>query len=252
MTNELWTINRCGYINDLAMTRRIPSLTALSAFDAVARRLHFSHAADELAVTPGAVSRRVQSLEASLGIQLFERHSRSVVLTTLGRAYAAEVADILDRLELASDRVRIQSRAKPLSVCAYPTFALRWLIPRWRKFHDLHPNIDLQLTTSHATVDASRDGFDAVVRLSDGRTPDHTSIKLAPVEFFPVCGPSLKKALRKPMDLRNQVLIHCSSRPDDWPRWLRAAGIKRVSTQRWARVLNRSALDIKQPLRVSA
>jgi LysR family transcriptional regulator, glycine cleavage system transcriptional activator len=208
------------------MPRRIPSLTSLSAFEAAARRLHFSRAAEELAVTPGAVSRQIQSLEASLGVQLFDREKHVVALTALGRAFAVEVSDILDRLELASDRIRSRNRLGPLSICAYPAFALRWLIPRWRKFHDLHPSIDLQLTTSLTAVDAARDGFDAIVRFCDGKVPGHTSIFLAPLEVFPVCRPSFRKKLRQPSDLRSQILIHCAARPNDWPRWLSEAGLK--------------------------
>ena len=207
------------------MPRRIPSLTSLSAFEAAARRLHFSRAAEELAVTPGAVSRQIQSLEASLGVQLFDRQKHAVTLTALGRTYAAEVSDILDRLELASDRIRSRHRPGPLSICAYPAFALRWLIPRWRRFHDLHPSIDLQLMTSLTTVDAARDGFDAIVKFCDGKVPGHSSIFLAPLEIFPVCGPAFRKKLRQPLDLHNQTLIHCAARPNDWPRWLAEAGL---------------------------
>ncbi|MFH1346477.1 MAG: LysR substrate-binding domain-containing protein [Pseudomonadota bacterium] len=208
------------------MARRLPSLSSLSAFDAVARRLHFSQAADELAVTPGAVSRQIQSLEANLGVGLFDRQKRhAVALTPLGRTYAIEVAEILDRLELASDRIRSRNQPGPLSICAYPAFALRWLIPRWREFHDLHPSINLQLTTSMAAVDPARDGFDAVVRLCDGRIRGHTAIMLAPVDIFPVCNPKLGKKLGKPSDLGNQVLIHCTLRPNDWPRWLSRSGL---------------------------
>jgi LysR family glycine cleavage system transcriptional activator len=206
------------------MARRIPSLSALSAFDAAARLSSFSLAADELSVTPGAVSRQIQKLEANLGIQLFERTKRSIALTALGRGYAIEVATILNQLEIASDRFRSRSQFQPLSVCAYPAFALRWLIPRWRKFHERHPNIDLQLTTSLAPAEPVRDGFDAVVRLTNERFPATSSILLAPVDIFPVCRPDLRKKIRKTSDLRAQTLIHCHSRPNDWLHWLRKAG----------------------------
>ena len=206
------------------MSRRIPSLSALSAFDAAARLSSFSQAADELSVTPGAVSRQIQKLEANLGIQLFERHSRTIMLTPLGRGYAIEVASILNQLEIASDRFRSRHQSRPLSVCAYPAFALRWLIPRWRKFHEQHPNVDLQLTTSLAPVEPARDGFDAVVRLTNERLPGTSSIPLAPVDIFPVCRPDLRKKIRKVSDLRSQTLIHCASRPNDWQHWLRKAG----------------------------
>lgn len=208
------------------MVRRLPSLTALRAFDAAARKLHFSRAAEELAVTPGAISRQIQALESALGIQLFRRSGRTVALTERGRAFADEVADAFDRLALAADKVRDSGRSRPLSICAYPTFAMRWLMPRWRKFNDLHPGIDLQLTTSLAAVDAVADGYDAVIRIGDGRLPGHSAIALAPVDVFPVCAPRLRRKLRAPADLRDHVLIHSGSRPHDWPRWLHEAGIE--------------------------
>lgn len=205
---------------------RIPSITALRAFEAAARRLHFAQAAEELAVTPGAISRQIQSLEEELAVQLFERSSRAVVLTPIGHAYALEVAEILGRLERATNRVRTRASPKPLSICAYPTFAMRWLIPRWRKFHDLHPMIDLQLTTSLQAVDAMRDGFDTVVRFGDGRLQGHASIPLASVEFFPICSPAIRDDIREPADLRKHALLHAVGRPQDWPNWLDAAGVK--------------------------
>lgn len=208
------------------MVRRLPSLTALRAFDAAARKLHFSRAAEELAVTPGAISRQIQALEHALGVQLFHRTGRTVALTDHGRMFADDVAAAFDRLALAADKVRDRSRARPLSICAYPTFAMRWLMPRWRKFNDLHPGIDLQLTTSLAAVDALSGGYDAVVRIGDGRLPGHDAIALAPVEVFPVCAPQMRRKLRTPLALRDQVLIHSASRPHDWPRWLREVGVE--------------------------
>jgi len=205
--------------------RRLPSLQALRAFDAAARRLHFTHAAQELSVTPGAVSRQIQVLEAELGVRLFDRHPRNVALTDEGKAYAVEVAGALDRLELATNRIRVRPRMRPLSVCAYPTFALRWLIPRWRAFQQMHPAIDLQLTTSLAVVDAVRDGFDAVVRFSETVPTGEIGIELAPAEIFPVCSPALQGSLRKIEDLRRHALIESASRPRDWQRWFKAAGL---------------------------
>lgn len=205
--------------------RRLPSLQALRAFDAAARRLHFTHAAQELSVTPGAVSRQIQALETDLGTRLFERRHREVVLTAEGKAYAAEVASALDRLALATNRIRARPRVRPLSICAYPTFAMRWLIPRWRRFQELHPAIDLQLTTSLAAVDAVRDGFDAVVRFLENGSTGETGIPLVHVEIFPVCSPALLDHVRTVDDLRRHVLIESDSRPHDWQRWFDAVGL---------------------------
>jgi LysR family transcriptional regulator, glycine cleavage system transcriptional activator len=127
----------------------------------------------------------------------------------------------LDRIASATARVRGGARHGPLAICAYPTFAMRWLMPRWRQFHDRHPEIDVQLTTSLAPVDFNRDGFDAAVRMGEGGWPGLGAIKLAEVETFPVCSPRLFKG-RKP-DLARARLIHSAPRPQDWPRWLEAA-----------------------------
>lgn len=208
------------------MAPRLPSLNALRAFDAAARRLNFARAATDLAVTPGAISRQIQALEAAIGVPLFVRGNRNVELTARGRTYARLVHDAFDRLVLATEQLRGRDANGPLAICAYPTFAMRWLMPRWRGFHDRHPEIDLQLTTSLAPVDIARDGFDAAVKIGDGKWPGHGSVWLAAVEVFPVCSPALAARLNGPADLRDHVLIHSDPRPDDWPRWLEAAGTR--------------------------
>jgi len=207
-------------------------MVALQAFDAAARSLHFAQAAGELGVTPGAISRQIQQLETQLGIRLFDRAGHGVKLTEAGQIYAADVIDTLDRLAFASDRIRRRERQSPLSICAYPTFALRWLIPRWRQFADLNPTIDLQLTTSLTEVDPARDDFDAVIRVNTNDLTEHETIVLAPLEIFPVCSPSLSSAIRKPTDLAQHVMIRSASRPHDWKRWLsKSAGGGKPSTQ---------------------
>jgi len=220
------------------MARPLPPLNALRAFDAAARHLSFARAAGELAVTPGAVSRQIQALEQALGVALFRRGNRVVELTASGLDYAQEVREALERLARATERVRGGERRGPLSICAYPSFAMRWLMPRWRRFHDRHPEIDLQLTTSLAPVDFARDRFDAAVRVGDGNWPGHGSIRLAAVEIFPVCSPDLPSArrpLKRPEDLRHHLLIHSAPRPDDWPRWLAAAGAVDIDATRGPR-----------------
>ncbi|MGX9393331.1 LysR substrate-binding domain-containing protein [Nitrobacteraceae bacterium UC4446_H13] len=212
--------------------RRIPSLAMLRAFDAAARRQHFAEAASELGLTPGAISRQIQQLEAELGVKLFDRNSRAVALTDVGKTYAAEIASALDNLAQASDRIRAGRQHRPLRICAYPTFALRWLIPRWREFSDLHPDIDLQLTTSLEPVDPLHDGFDAVIRLIFPHQFEKNSIVLAPLEIFPICRPSQTPKIRKPPDLRDHTLVHTASRPNDWPRWLRAAGLHELAAMK--------------------
>ena len=208
--------------------RRIPSLSALRAFDAAARRLHFADAANELGLTPGAVSRQIQQLETNLGVKLFDRDSRTVKLTEMGKTYAADIASALDSLAFASDRIRAGRQHKPLRICAYPTFALRWLIPRWREFFDLHPDIDLQLTTSLSQVDPQRDGFDAVVRLTFPHQFEKDAIVLAPPRSFRSAvrvkrrksGDHSTFAVKRLSILhRDQMIGRGGSAPQGWMSW---------------------------------
>lgn len=221
------------------MARRLPPLSSLPVFEAAARRMSFLHAADELGVTPGAVSRQIQNLESHLGTPLFRRANRAVELTTAGHAYMQEIQSALEKISTATEKARTPGRRRPLAICAYPSFAIRWLIPRWRSFHDQHPEIDIQLTTSLDSVDFSRDPFDAAVMVGNGRWqglgPGLASVKLCPITVFPICSPARLKGrvpLKHPRDLAHHQLIHATSRPEDWPRWLEEAGAKGVDSTR--------------------
>lgn len=215
------------------MSDGLPPLNPLRTFASAARHLSFVHAAEELNVTPGAVSRQVKALEDWLGLALFRRGHRQVTLTEAGRGYLADVADPLQRIAAATARLRRQDAERALAICCYPTFALRWLVPRWSRFYDRHPDIDLQLTTSLQPVDFARDGFDAAMLVGEGAStwPGLTAVHLFDVELFPVCSPALcegVKALRQLADLARHTLLHGAPRPDDWPRWLETAGISSV------------------------
>lgn len=224
----------------------IPSVRGLRAFEAAGRSLSFVHAAQELNVTPGAISRQIQSLEAYLGAALFTRGHKRVELTPLGRDYLAGIAAPLERVAAATARIREQANAGPgdaaISVCAYPTFAIRWLIPRWSKFYDRRPDIDLRLTTTLNPADFERDDYDLAIlvaaedtRLGDQRSGGQRSRglnrhKLLDVNVFPVCSPALAANIRTTDDLARQTLIHSAPRPRDWRRWLDAVGASGVDT----------------------
>ncbi|OQW55633.1 MAG: transcriptional regulator [Proteobacteria bacterium SG_bin9] len=225
------------------MAKRLPPLTSLPVFEAAARRMSFLHAANELGVTPGAVSRQIQGLESHLGTALFTRANRSIELTAAGRAYAQEIQAALERISSATERARAPGRRRPLSICAYQSFAIRWLIPRWRSFHDQHPEIDVQLATTLEPVDLVRDGFDAAVMVGEGKWPGFAAMKLCPITVFPVCSPKRLKGrapLQEPRDLVHHPLIHATSRPDDWPRWLDEAGAGDVDGRRGVRFENQT------------
>lgn len=192
--------------------------------------MSFSHAAAELNVTPGAISRQVQTLEDWLGDRLFVRRHRQVQLTPLGRSYLEAVGGPLERISEATERALAGRVGRPLAICSYPTFALRWLVPRWGRFYDRHPDIDVQLTTSLTPVDFERDAFDAAVQIAeDGRPPPGCeTLRLAPIELIPVCSPALLKGphpLDSVAELRHHTLLHGAPRPQDWARWFNAAGV---------------------------
>lgn len=216
---------------------RLPSTMGLLAFAAASRHLSFVKAAEELNVTPGAVSRQIQSLEGFLGARLFQRHHRRVELTPLGRDYLGEIHGPLERLQEASARLRQDSRSGALSICAYPTFAIRWFIPRWGRFYDRHPDVDVRLTTSLNPVDFARDDYDLAVQvLPDGQSrPGLAAHKLLEVDTFPVCHPNLAGLLHAPGDLANLTLLHGAPRPWDWQRWLTAVGAAEVDASQGLR-----------------
>lgn len=225
-------------LNRPAGSRRgLPAVTSLVAFEAAARALSFVVVARELHVTPGAVSRQIQALEEHLGARLFVRHHRRVELTPLGREYLTEIGPALDRIAAVTARLRGTSRREAISICAYPTFAIRWLLPRWGRFYDRCPEIDVRLTTSLSPVDFARDDYDLAIQvLPEGRPlAGLRSEKLVDVVLFPVCSPALARKLARPEDLARQPLVHSAPRPLDWPRWLEEAGVTGVDATRGLR-----------------
>lgn len=209
---------------------RLPPTSALEAFEAAARHMSFLNAAKELNVTAGAVSRRIQGLEEQLGTPLFERRHRAVALTAAGESYLAAIREPLAALRAAGEQIR-RGRAKDtLSIVAYPTFAIRWFMPRWGRFHDRHPDIDVRLTTSLAPVDFAGGDYDLALQIKedDWQSRGLAAHDLVDLDTFPVCAPALTPRLSQPRDLAGVTLLHSAPRPDDWPTWLRHAGIDGV------------------------
>lgn len=209
------------------MAEQLPPLSALRAFDAAARHKSFALAAQEISVTPAAVSHQIKALEDFLGVALFRRKNRAVELTVEGVRYAADVADVLMRLSDATRKIRIRNASGALTISVLPSFAARWLLPRLKDFHERHPDLDVRLSSSLDLVDFAHQDFDLAIRFGSGHYPGLESEKLLTEDLFPVCSPALAKKLRKPDDLRRHTLLHDSMR-DDWRLWLQAAGIEGV------------------------
>ncbi len=209
------------------MTRQLPPLNALRAFEAAARRGSFTRAAEELCVTQGAVSRHVGTLESWLESRLFVRGRRGIELTESGEAYFRVVQAALDQIEFGTRRLRATPGQPRLRIKLPPTFAIRWLIPRLARFHAAHPRVDVQITTSHQRADFGREDVDASIH-SEPRPPSGPGFRrLFGETLVPVCAPALLAdgpPLVHPGDLARHVLLCSMNRPGDWPAWLAAAG----------------------------
>lgn len=210
---------------------RLPPLNAVRAFEAAARHLSFKRAGEELCVTSGAISRHIANLEHFLGARLFVRHHRQVVLTRTGDRYLREVRGCLEHMARATAAVGTRWNDKVLRLKLPPTFAIRWLVPRLGRFHAHHPEISVQVTTSHDPVDFDNDDIDAAVCYGRALADDLAGERLFGEALLPVCRPDLADASRAqvPRALADLCLLHSSRRPDDWPRWFAAAGVPGVA-----------------------
>ena len=203
---------------------RLPPLNALRAFEAAARHLSVKHAANELCVTPGAVSQMLKMLEAHLGVTLFRRVNRGIFLTDAGQAYLPPVRNAFRQIAEATRRVTVADDTGILTVSVTPFFASAWLVPRLQAFQDAHPEIDLQLVTGNALADFVRDGVDVAVRHGLGRYPDLSSERVLTVEIVPVAAPALVARLGappEPVALTRWPLVHDFERKA-WQRWFQA------------------------------
>src|SRR5437879_4719494 len=207
------------------MPRQLPPLNALKAFEAAARSESFTRAAQELCVTQGAVSHQVKSLEATLGIKLFNRERQRLVITDAGREYLNVVRDAFDRIALGTERVLERQNAGVLTVSTSPDFAAKWLVHRLGRFAESHPEIDLRISATMHHVDFAREEVDIAVRHGDGTWDGLHVQRLCAEQLFPVCSAKLmtgRNRLRKPADLLKVPILHLDTRKD-WPRWLEAA-----------------------------
>jgi LysR family glycine cleavage system transcriptional activator len=206
---------------------RLPPLNPLRAFEATGRLKSIRKAASELSVTPGAISRQVQTLEENLGVSLFERSPGAITLTTRGELYLGEVSASLDVIRQATRKLTGRKAREALKIRAYTTIAMKWLIPRLSSFHSANKNTEVFIMTSTADVDFAREDIDGAIRLGDGNWPGYEVDALIANVVIPVCSPAFRKQkhLEKNDDLAGQTLLHSLARPDDWAHWLEAAGL---------------------------
>lgn len=208
------------------MTRRLPPLTALRAFEAAARHGSFTRAALELHVTQTAISHQVKQLEAWLDLPLFERYGHTLNLTPQGKAYLPDLSAALDALAAATDKLASPSAAGVLRITTLPSFAAHWLLPRLGRFRAAHPQIELHVSSALEVEDFSGGHFDMAIRLGLGRWPGLRADLISGEWLSPLCSPALatRHPLQVPADLRHHTLLHDQPR-DLWPRWLELAGV---------------------------
>jgi LysR family glycine cleavage system transcriptional activator len=214
-----------------ARNANLPPLDLLRSFEAAARHLSFTKAAEELFLTQSAISRQIQQVESHLGTALFERRHRSLALTEAGLVMQRAVVDCLERLRDATSRVRAQLEVRRVAITCTGGFASLWLIPRLARFTDAHPQVDVRISATPDILDLARHQIDLAVRFVPTREGD--GAPLFEEVLMPVCSPRLvadkRNPLKKPADLANHTLLTVEypgmSPTVDWEPWLRVMGV---------------------------
>jgi len=219
---------------------RLPPLNALRAFVAAARHLSFSRAAEELFVTPAAVSQQVKLLEDHLGRVLFRRSNRALLLTDEGQALLPRMMEAFELMTEALGSLETLDDTGALTVSMAPSFAAKWLVPRLESFQSVHPEIDVRVTASMNLVAFDDDGVDCAIRYGLGQYPGLVVDKILTESVMPVCSPALLASKAGPIStafLKDLTLLHDDSPEQDascptWRMWLRAARIDGIDADR--------------------
>lgn len=218
--------------------RHLPSLDFLKGFAVVARTLSFTRAAEEMCITQSAVSRQIRALEDQLGVRLFYRRPRMLLLTDEGQLLYRTVIDVLRQIREVSDKIRGgRSDERSLTVTTTAGFATLWLIPRLTEFTRTHPDVDVRISASAHIVNLERERMDLAIRNVAADSVPSGAMRLFSEVVFPVCSPALlqnpDKPLREPADLQNQVLLHFDD-PEarmpwlSWSVWLETARLPQL------------------------
>ena len=234
------------------MVRPLLPLNALRAFESASRHLNFSRTADELSVTPGAVSQQIRLLEEIIGGPLFTREARGLQLTELGRSAQPLLREGFERLMDASALLREPPQNRTVSISVAPSFASKWLMPRMDDFHAAHPDIEVWISADMELVNLGNGKVDLAIRYGPGDYAGHKVERLLTETVMPVCAPSLingPNPIRTAQDLVRHTLLHDmaddgdTSRPD-WAMWLKARGATHPDARRGSR-FDQSAMLIE-------
>lgn len=205
------------------MSRRLPPLNSLKAFEAAARHLSFTKAAEELFVTQAAVSHQIKALEEFLSMKLFLRKNRSLLLTEEGQSYYLDLKDIFHALQDSTERLLAKGAKGAITVALPPSLAIQWLVPRINDFSQLNPEIDVRIKAVDFDEGFLADDIDVAIYYGKGKWPGLQADKMHTDYLTPVCSPSLfqgEKPLDALDDLRHHQLLHDSSR-ETWKNWIR-------------------------------
>lgn len=213
------------------MNVSLPSLNGLRAFEAAARGGSFVAAAQELNVSPSAISRLVKVLELRVGVALFNRLPNGLELTAAGATYLQDLSASFDRIRSATQRLQT-SGSQYMLVGAGPTLAMRWLIPRLPRFQRVCPKVEVRLSTSIEDADPMKPDWTAAIRIGSGRWAGYEAEYLFTADMFPVCVPAIAAKLRRPVDLARVKLLQVANAPEDWTNWLKVAGVPNVELER--------------------
>lgn len=203
--------------------QRLPSLNGLRAFAVVGRHLNLKAAAAELFVTPSALSHQIRGLEKHLGVALFTRSHQGLKLTRAGAELLPDIEQAFELIHHSINSLNRKSEHQTLTVSMLSTFAMRWFIPRLSRFQQLHPDIEVRISTTIEPVDFNQEDIDCAIRSGEGNWPDLYVDKLFSERLTPVCSPSI--SLTTPSKLKSETLLHARLRPDDWHIWLHSAGL---------------------------
>lgn len=213
------------------MAARLPPLNALRAFEASARHLSFTRAAEELFVTQAAISHQIKSLEEHLGIKLFMRKNRALLLSEEGQSYYLDIKDVFNSLHEATEKLLARGAKGAITVSLQPSFAIQWLVPRLSDFNELHPDIDVRIKAVDQPDNSLTEDVDIAIYYGRGRWPNIHAQQLHTEYLIPVCSPLLltgKKPLNDVDDLKQHILLHDTSRRD-WKRWVKQVNVKGIN-----------------------
>jgi LysR family glycine cleavage system transcriptional activator len=221
--------------------RQYPSLNLLRSLEVIGRHLNLARAAKELHLTPSALSHQLNTLEEQLGVKLFTRTGRGLLFTDLGHELHAEVDFCLNRLRDAMQKVSAVNDKDKLVVSSLPTFAQRWLLPRFAGFSSTCPSVEIRISTSPIAFE--RDGVDCAIFYGQGDWPETTSEYLREEHLILVCSPatiSAERPLMKLGDLRHHQLLSATNRINDWKTWFESAGMNKPDHPRELVLQNRN------------